>query len=499
MSKGALIGYVPQLMQQVFHTCPADEILYGGSAGGGKSEAVLNDQIHRCLSNPQHRGIIFRRTSPELQEIRDRAEELLYNRGVATYNHNEDRWTFQSTGSILRFSHLQMLSDVRKHQGAQYTDICFDEWTHFLPEQVEYLKTRNRTVQEGQRARIIGATNPGSVGHVYIKDAYVEPRDEFGNLIEQAELIAFYDFERDRWRKYPAGTRGTPQPYDVWRPDPDEVMQLINEQRLADGVVPITSPTRCFIPAKLKDNKYLYNDPSYHARLARIKDPNERKALMDGNWDIFEGQFFSEFRVPLHVIEEVRPSIDLPGWRLWRSLDWGKTAPLCCLWHAQDPTTDQIITYRELYETDLSDQEACRRIRDLTPDDEHIDFTVADPSSYWRGDSYDDSMTRADIYEKYGVQIRKANNDRKLGWSRVRDLMALNPLTERPYWQVTRNCRNLVRTIPQMVYDENDSEDLDTDGEDHSVDALRYALLDARTLHARSRKIVMRAGNWRTY
>lgn len=483
------IGYIPQPMQQVFHTAPADEVLFGGSAGGGKSESLLNELIWQCLEKPKTRAIVFRRTSPELQELRDRASELLHGQKGITYNGSEDRWAFPN-GSFLRFSHLQFLDDVRKHQGAQYTIIAFDEATHFMPEQVNYLRSRNRSPEDGAWSRMLFASNPGSVGHVYFKSYFVEPRDEYNNLIEDATLLYRYDFTKERWQRLPKGTRGRPEPYVVWLPDLTPLEREINKQRVADGAKPIVPLTRVFIPARLRDNKYLYEDPSYHAKLARLPE-QERRALMDGNWDIFEGQFFAGFSEHLHVIEPFTPP---DHWRKWRALDWGWTDPLCVLWLTQDPETRQIVVYRELYGSKIRDSDAIHLVKTLTQQ-EHIDFTVADPSM-WRGDSNDHSLSRADIYQQAGILLHKASNDRVAGWSRVRDLLGVNPETGKPGLVITRDCHNLIRTLPQAVHDEDRVEDVDPDGEDHALDALRYACMASLPSHNRIKVRAGRFGRW---
>ena len=502
----AQLGYSPQAMQTIAHSCPADEMLYGGSAGGGKSEWLLNEGIFTCARYPKTRAVIFRRTSPELQELKDRADEILGpHPGVATWHAREERWEFKN-GSFLRFSHLQHYEDVHKHQGAQYTLLLFDEWTHFLPRQTDYLRSRNRSAQ-GHWSRILGASNPGSIGHAYIKDYFVAPRNEHGTLIDNARLLAYYDFERQewvetepgegrwdgefnhetkRWEPCPPTQVGKPMGYVVWMPPLTPEEFKINEQRKRDGVAPLVPLSRCYIPARLSDNKYLYDDPSYHARLARMPE-NERKALLDGNWDIFEGAFFPDFRPALHVIDGGwRPPAH---WSTWASMDWGRSVPSAVYWHAQDPATQHIVTYREMYGIYKTDREIAQNIVFLTGE-EDIRYIMADPAM-WRADGNDDAISHAETFDYYfqseGTRIKmmKADNNRVAGWARWKDLMAVDPKDGTPYWQCTADCRNLIRTIPQMVYDEDKNDDLDTDADDHSSDAVRYGLQSAKSLKPR--------------
>ena len=118
--------------------------------------------------------------------------------------------------------------------------------------------------------------------------------------------------------------------------------------------------------------------------------------------------------------------------------------------------------------------------------DEHIDMTLADPSM-WSGDSRDDALSRAEMYERKGVVLTPANNRRVDGWARVRDALALDPVTGAPNWVITKNCVNLIRTLPMLVYDEDNAEDLDTEGEDHAVDAARYGLMARSAFSGRRR------------
>jgi hypothetical protein len=515
------LGYTPQTMQRVFHECPSDEVLYGGSAGGGKSDALINHGLVVCAQEPRTRAVIFRRTSPELQELRDRAAELMApHPEVASYSAREDRWVFNN-GSSLRFSHLQHYDDVHKHQGAQYSLILFDEWTHFLPKQTEYLKSRNRS-GEGHWSRILGASNPGSIGHAYIKDAFVQPRDERGNQIESVQLVAYYDFEAEEWRRCadrpstfgkwegrydfdakawnpcPPWNQGKPAPFVVWIPNlsPEEVKA--NEERQKEGLDPIRPSSRCYIPARLKDNKYLYADGSYQAKLLRMSE-NERKALLDGDWDIFEGAFFPDFRPALHVIDGGwRPPAH---WSTWASMDWGRSVPSAVYWHAQDPENQHIITYREMYGIYRTNRELAENIVFLSGD-EDIRYVMADPAM-WRADGNDDAISHADQFDHYfakegsRIKMMKADNNRVAGWGRWIDLMATDPATGTPHWQCTADCRNLIRTLPQMVYDEDKQDDLDTDGEDHAVDAVRYGLMSAKSLNARRRYKINPAKVWR--
>lgn len=477
------IGYDPLPKQRIFHSCPADEVLFGGAAGPGKSRALLEHLVKNCLHVPGGRAVMFRRRFPDIRKMIDDSK-LIVPESFAKYNENDHRWVFAprlnpweqggpERQSVLQFSHMNNADDRFNHQGEEYDWIGFDESTHFTPDMVEFLRTRNRSTIPGSRAQMLYASNPGNIGHLFFSQQFVFPEQR------DVELLSFWDErltgpddKQGWWARYPAGTRGTPEPFIVWRPNPTRDQVVANKRResLGEDVLPV--PTRCFIPGLLEDNPYLYHDGRYEARLLSNPNENQRRALRYGDWTVFEGQYFTTFDPDVHVIDPMSPP---PHWRKWASMDWGSEAPLAYLWHTQDPETKQIITYRELYRTRMETPYACEIILDLTGD-EHINYTAADPAM-WNGYSREDSLSFAELFERNGVELIKAQNSRLPGWARCRDLLAINPLTGKPGWVLTRDCLNGIRTIPMQIHDENNIEDLDSSNEDHWCDAWRYGMM----------------------
>ena len=432
--------YVPQYKQKIAHTCPADEWLLGGAAGGGKTFALLNEAIAVCMEEPGATAIILRRTFPELSKI-IRDSRALISSDIATYKTKDYTWEFKKIGpngkkSNLRFGHMHLDNDIYKYQGDEFDWIGFDEATHFSPLQVSYLRSRSRTSLPDGWPRIRFASNPGNVGHRSLKDSFVRPPDE-------AELIAYWDFTAHRWMAFPPGTRGAPKPYQVWRPEP-------TEEHLQLGTTP---RTRCFIPATVDDNRYI--DAEYKSALLELPEA-KKQALLYGAWDTYEGQFFAEFTEDTHVIDPISPQ---PHWPKWRGLDHGYYDPLVCIWFTMNPEDGQIIGYRELYKAGMADAEACQLIKDMTPAGEHIDYTVADPAM-WRGSSNDRMINTAMVYQRYGIYLIQGNNARVQGWSRVRDLLAINPETGKPGLVFTRNCTHTIESLPTLVHSETNPEDL---------------------------------------
>jgi hypothetical protein len=226
-----------------------DEVLYGGAAGGGKTEWLIAYMGEEMERHPGNRGVIFRRVYPSLaRSVIPRAKDMFAGR--ARWNGNESTFTWPN-GSVLQMSHLQHLDSVRDHQGAEYGVIGFEEVTEFLKQQYEFMLSRLRAPADGIRPHAIATTNPGGVGHAWVKRRWISPKPE--------------DLAGDR-----------PQPFEVWRPAPtDEVPD---------------PGTRVFIPSTIADNPALQRrDPGYQSRLrAAISDRALRKALEEGDWDAID-------------------------------------------------------------------------------------------------------------------------------------------------------------------------------------------------------------------
>lgn len=396
-------------------------MLYGGAAGGGKSLGLLVEGLVHCLENPGAHAILLRRIYSELERTLILVSLRLFPRSICRYNEVKHRWIIRpqgaNTDSILEFGHLRHERDVYEYQGAEFSFIGFDELTHFTWPMFEYLVGSRLRSSLGIRCRVRCASNPGNVGHAWVKK--------------------FFGI-------------GRVAPETVFTPEPDGLDQH--------------PMSRCFIPAKLADNPHLNDkDPGYMKRLMMM-DPVTRKMLMDGDWEQYEGQFFSEIS-PKHFVE---PFVAPKSWKVYRSVDYGYAKPFACLWVAVAPDGHYYVI-REAYQTGLKDRDQAVLIRSMSP--EPVEYTTGDPSMHTKNST---GSSAAQAYlAAADIALVPGNNSRVPGWMAVRNLLALHP-DGKPVLQIFSTCHNLKRELESAVYSSEKQEDLDTDCSDHALDALRY-------------------------
>ena len=400
-------------------------VAYGGARGGGKSWSVRTKAKILAVTYKGIKILIVRRTFPELvnNHINTLQEEL---HDVAVYNKTEKVFTFPN-GSTIKFGYCNNDKDLLQYQGAEFDVVFLDEATQLQELWIKKITACVRGVNDFPK-RIYYTCNPGGVGHSYIKRLFVERRFESGE-------------------------------------DPEEYT---------------------FIQAKVTDNKALMaSQPDYIGQLEALP-PKLREAWLYGSWDIFEGQFFEDFiddpehykdRQYTHVIEP----FDIPsGWKIYRSFDWGYHRPFSCGWWAVDYDG---VAYRilEMYGCTDTPNEGVRWIPEQVFakiqafEREHPWLAgkkiqgVADPS-IWNAER---GVTTADVAAKYHVYFTPGDNARIPGWLQVHYRLAFDE-NGFPMMYVFKTCKAFIRTMPLLQYDEHKPEDLDTDGEDHVADEVRY-------------------------
>lgn len=418
--------YQPTSRQKLFHSCPADIALYGGAVGGGKSEALLWEGFIQMLEAPGNRGLLLRRTFSELERSLIQRSLAKFPRSVCEYAASKKSWIFRN-GSVLEFGYCEREKDVYQYQSAEYGFIGIDELTHFTKTEWEFLLTRLRSTVPGVWPRVRAASNPGNVGHAWVKALFIEGK----------------------------------RPDTVWE---DE-----------HGI------KYAFIPARLWDNPFLLkNDPLYLKRLEML-DPKLRQALLEGDWDAFAGQFFDSWNPEIHVLKE---HFDPPkSWPRFRALDWGTARPYSVGWYAVTPQ-GQLYRYRELYgwggEPDVGSRETASevalKIREIEDDAEEYDLVGPADTQIWSAGK-DTGISVAETFQNYGIAFVRADKNRLNGWDQCRYRLGVDPETGRPRFFVSPRCHHFIRTIPTLVHSENKPEDLDSRGEDHCADEFRYACM----------------------
>lgn len=418
----------PNLKQKLFLADTHRHVAYGGARGGGKSWAIRVKALLLCLKWAGIKILIVRKTYKELTNNHIIPLQQMIPPSVARYNKTEKVFTF-TNGSTIWFGYCSNDSDLDQYQGAEYDVIFFDEATQL---QETWIKKINLAVRQpnGLPKRTYYTANPGGVSHNYIKRLFIDRK------YEEAEIPENYSFTQ----------------------------------------------------ALVTDNKVLMEiSPEYKAELEALP-PKLRKAWLEGDWNVYEGQVFEDFydrpdqyesRQWTHVIEP----FDIPdSWTIGRSFDWGYNKPFACCWFACDP--DGVIYHiLEYYGCTNTPNEGVK----MTPpqvfseihkiESEHRWLKgkrihgVADPA-IWDAET---GESIAETAAKHQVFFTPADNKRLAGLMQCHYRLSMDD-NGYPMFYVFKNCKNFIRTIPLLQYDEHKVEDIDTTQEDHIYDAWRYYL-----------------------
>lgn len=416
------------------------------------SEFLLADAVMFALLVPRSKSILFRTSLPEIeQELEPRLRERVPE-AIGRYNGAKHVMRFYN-GSTLRFAYLERPGDVYRYTGAEYQRIYFDEATTFDPSNYTFMKSRLRAAgsvlarmeELGLRPAVKSTTNPGGRGHVFFKERFVDPAPP-GTVLEDTE----------------------------------------------------TGLTRAFIASSATDNPHL--NTSYHQFLSAL-DPQLRKALRDGDWNLLDGVRFSQWRELAHVVTPEEYPIDLTGVPRVVGVDYGVADPFAAVWCALMPD-GTVVVYREAVATDMTASEQAEAILQAEGPEERAPGrplpVVADRSMWNRtgrsgakradSDVPDRGSIAWEYYERFGRELRRSVSDRKAGWALVDELLRLRPCDGscgddeclgHPRLVIYDTCRNLIKDLPSLPRSKRDPEDAETTGvNDHTVDALRYALME---------------------
>ena len=425
--------------QTNFLAAPEREVLYGGAAGGGKTYSLIVDPLRYC-NNPNMNALILRRTNDELREIIHKSQEM-YPQAYpgAKWMEKKSQWTFPS-GARIWMTYLEQEKDVLRYQGQAFTYIGFDELTQYpTPYAWDYLRSRLRTADPSLPVYMRGTTNPGGPGHSWVKKMFIDPA--------------------------PAG-----KPF--WATDITTGETLRYPKQHAKSEQPLFR--RRFIPAKLVDNPFLYEQGDYEAMLLSLPE-TQRRQLLEGSWDVAEGAAFSEFDRRYHVTD----SFEIPdNWRKFRACDYGYSSYSAVVWFTIDPATEQLVVYREMYVSKYTAKDLAFAILDAERGDGQISYGVLD-SSCWhkRGDT---GPSLAEQMISVGCRWRPADRSkgsRVSGKNELHRRLQVDEVTEQAGLTIFNNCTNLIAQLPIIPLDKSNSEDVDTKAEDHLYDALRYGIM----------------------
>lgn len=421
--------------------CPVFEVFYGGARGGGKTDASIGDWLHHSNTYGKDAiGIFFRRKVVQLSEVIARARQLFMPLG-AKYNEQKKEFTM-ANGARLKFAYLERDSDAEEYQGHSYTRVYIEEVTNFPSAgPINKLKA---TLRSGAGVpvglRLTG--NPGGPGHNWVKARYIDPNPAGYTVITEHSRVD-----------------------------------------LGDNNFMDVSLDRVFIPSRIGDNHImLHRDPTYVLRLRQSGSEQLVKAWLEGNWDIVDGAYFAEFSEAKHVLASSFAN-NIPNSAMrFRAFDWGSAKPFSVGWYALSDgewglPKYALLKYREWYGAS-GPNKGLKMTAGMVAQGivirergERIRYGVADPAIYIR----DGGPSIAESMAVQGCSWRRADNKRKPGWEAMHQRLIGED--DVPLLYFCENCEDTIRTLPTLQHDSSDTEDLDSEGEDHAADETRYAVM----------------------
>lgn len=461
----------------------ATEILYGGAAYGGKSYLLRIVAIALCMAIPGLQVYLFRRTYPDLisnhMDGSGSFVELLgplVQTGQCKIVDGEIRF---DNAAKIHLCHCQHEKDVLKYQGSEIHVLLVDELTHFTEYIYRFLRNRVRLGGlkipdkfRGKLPFILAATNPGGLGHAWVKDTFV-------NFAPPMEIRKVAPKEGGMMRQY--------------------------------------------IPARMDDNPIgMKNDPGYADRLEGLGNPSLVKAMKNGDWDIVAGAAFEKLNRDKHMI---RPFEIPQWWTKFTCMDWGTAKPYSIGWYAvvdddlilkaREDWPEKLIAkgslirFRELYgdggQPDVGTREESWEVarKLIALETEKIDYRIAD-SAMWAehdGPSAAENFMRElalkqkkmgdDILDKPNpAGMEKSRKDRSANYLEIRNRIANANESGLPSIYITSNCEHFWRTVPELQLDERAPEKgWDTAQEDHVADEFGYALVSRPVVRTKDERV----------
>lgn len=457
---------------QAFAT-PASEVLFGGAKGGGKSFLLRAMAIFWALRCPGIQIYLFRRKYPDLignhmrgaNNFHQMLAPLTKKKRCRIVGDKDIRF---ENGANIFLRHLQNENDVTNYQGIEIHIGLFDELTHFTEYQYRVMRTSVRlgdwkppAMYRSRLPRIAAGTNPGGIGHHWVKNTFIDNGPYF----------------------------------------------LVQEPISEGGML------RQFIPARAEDNPdLLKNDPTYLDRLEGMGNAALVRAMREGDWSVVAGSMFGDkFRPtlhgkPWHVLSR---AFAIPAtWEIWRGGDDGFKSPASVHWLTRDPDVGTIYVIREIYKSGmLPDDFAKLTLRidksiRLDYGDGDYETNSANLTGIMDSAAFSDTGTgrksRGAQMNEYGcrwtpiIKERDKTNEKSFRVMRVQLMHAMlmpnkrDPLLK-PGIRIFPNCTELVRTLGTIPVDETDPEDVDTESEDHAFDSVTYGASKRKKFFARKK------------
>ena len=450
-----VLNYTPTPKQRLFHASTADEVLFGGAAGGGKSKAIVMDALFRCLKYPRTHAYVFRRTYGELEDTVIREARDSCPEGLAKYNAVRHEMALPN-GSVIHFRHCAHLMDMYNYKGVEIQWLYFDELSSFEGEIYEFLKTRLRAKKSlGVRPCVRSSSNPGDIGHGWVKKMFIDAA-----------------------------------PY----------MEVFTREVVSSATGKKKIFRLQYIPSLVTENPHIGEDYLFQLE---SKPEALRNALLFGDWNAFEGQVFTEWTDDsAHYTDQLHTHVIAPfeipaWWPRYMSFDHGYARPFSVGWWAIAPD-GTAYRYREWYGCEpgrpntglrLTPRQIAEGILEREMDERNNNLyidRIADPAIFdrSRGDSVAQLMEP--VGGRPGVYFRPGENNRLSGKMELHERLRFSP-EGRPKMYVFSTCRDFIRTVPALPYSIRDVEDVDSEAEDHIYDETRYFCM-ARPMRAREKK-----------
>jgi phage terminase large subunit len=332
------------------------------------------------------------------------------------HKENSEKITFPN-GSRVLIGGYKDENDIDKYIGVEYDGIVIEEGTQLTGDKIEKLRGSLRTSKDNWVPRMYITTNPGDIGHAYFKERYVVPNRQHKETV-----------------------------------------------------------TRRFF-SSYKDNPFINQE--YRTYLEGLTG-DLAKQWRDGDWDVFAGMAFSQWRRDRHVVKP----FEIPAhWIRITGTDWGFSNPFSSLWSAKNPDNGRIVIYRGIHERALTDPQQAELIKSSEDPGEKIIKRYADPSMWAKKTQGTTATSTAEVYASHGLYLTPAVNDRIAGKRKVDRLLGDIP-DGQPGLLIFESVFDLPRTLPSLTYDKLHPEDVDSSGDDHDYDALRYLLTDDREIKA---------------